>query len=34
MDDIINIGLLCLLMGAGVGITILVITIYMEFFLD
>jgi hypothetical protein len=34
MDDAINIGLICLLMGAGVAATIVVITIYVEFFLD
>ncbi len=34
MDDVINIGLLCLLMGAGVVITLVIITIYVEFFLD
>lgn len=34
MDDVINIGLLCLLLGLGVAATIAVITIYVEFFLD
>jgi hypothetical protein len=34
MDDVINIGLICLLLGAGVVVTLIVITIYMEFFLD
>jgi hypothetical protein len=34
MDDIINIGLLCLLMGVGVAVTVVIITIYLEFFLD
>jgi hypothetical protein len=34
MDDVLNIGLLCLLMGAGVVVTIFVIAIYVEFFLD
>jgi len=32
MDDIINIGLLCLLMGVGVAVTVVIITIYLEFF--
>jgi hypothetical protein len=34
MDDAINIAALCLLMGGGVVVTIIVITIYVEFFLD
>lgn len=34
MEDIINILALCLLMGAGVAVTVFVITIYLEFFLD
>jgi hypothetical protein len=34
MDDVINIGLLCLLMGLGVIVTLFIITIYVEFFLD
>ena len=34
MDDVINIGLLCLLMGVGVAVTVVIITIYLEFFLD
>jgi len=34
MDDAINIGLICLLMGVGVAVTVVVITIYVEFFLD
>jgi len=34
MDDAINIGLICLLMGLGVVATVVVITIYVEFFLD
>ena len=34
MDDVFNIALICLLMGAGVGVTLVVITIYVEFFLD
>ena len=34
MDDAINIGLICLLLGAGVVVTVAVITIYVEFFLD
>lgn len=34
LDDIVNIGLLCLVMGAGVGLTMVVILIYAEFFLD
>jgi hypothetical protein len=34
MDDVINIGLLCLLMGAGIVVTLVVLTIYVEVFLD
>lgn len=34
MDDIINIALLCFLMGAGIVVTLVVLTIYAEFFLD
>jgi hypothetical protein len=34
MDDALNIALICLLMGVGVVATIVVITIYVEFFLD
>lgn len=34
MDDALNIGLLCLLMGLGVAATVVVITVYVEFFLD
>lgn len=34
MDDVLNIGAICLLMGLGVVTTIVVITIYVEFFLD
>jgi hypothetical protein len=34
MDDVVNIALICLLMGAGVVVTIAVITVYVEFFLD
>jgi hypothetical protein len=34
MDDVLNIALLCLLMGAGVVVTLVIITIYVEFFLD
>jgi len=34
MEDFINILALCLLLGAGALITIIVLTVYMEFFLD
>lgn len=34
MDDVLNIALICLLLGAGVFVTVAVITIYVEFFLD
>jgi hypothetical protein len=34
MDDAINIALICLLLGLGVVVTIAVITVYVEFFLD
>jgi hypothetical protein len=34
MDDIANIALICFLLGAGVVATLVVITIYVEFFLD
>jgi len=34
MDDVVNIGLICLLLGLGVVATIAIITIYVEFFLD
>lgn len=34
MDDAINIALICLLLGLGVVVTVAVITIYVEFFLD
>ena len=34
MDDVINIGLICLLMGAGVAVTVVAIILYVEFFLD
>jgi len=34
MDDVLNIALICLLLGLGVVVTIAVITVYVEFFLD
>ena len=34
MDDVLNIAALCLLLGLGVVVTIAVITVYVEFFLD
>jgi hypothetical protein len=34
MDDAINIALICLLLGLGVVVTVAVITVYVEFFLD
>jgi len=34
MGDAINIALICLLLGLGVVVTIAVITVYVEFFLD
>lgn len=34
MDDALNIALICLLLGLGVVVTIAVITVYVEFFLD
>jgi len=34
MDDVINIGLICLLLGMCVVATLAVLTIYVEFFLD
>jgi hypothetical protein len=34
MDDALNIALICLLMGLGVVVTVFVITVYVEFFLD
>jgi hypothetical protein len=36
VDDVANIGLICLLMGVGVGVTIVVLCLYMflESFFD
>ena len=34
MDDAINIALICLLLGLGVVVTVAIITVYVEFFLD
>jgi hypothetical protein len=34
MDDAINIALICLLLGLGVVVTLAVITVYVELFLD
>jgi hypothetical protein len=34
MDEVINIGLICLLLGMGIVATLAVLTIYVEFFLD
>jgi hypothetical protein len=34
MEDFINILALCLLLGTGALITIIVLTVYLEFFLD